>query len=1042
METEVEQNSLEHLNMMLYEGGHVKIPDLPGMTRLMPGTQLTENPFDSCTGPRRRCKYMIVAATPDYQDYGADQHLTSPVGRILRQALQQAGFDLQDIYYTTATRFPRPIQASSTKISWLKHGWYYLDKEIQLVQPDAILFLGGDVCKLAFGQRASIDTYKGQRHSYHGVPAMVTTSHLSFVSNTAGLGAFCQQLEDFRSLGIGGATKEVDGLGYPDRDYKILWDADSIEEEIEKEITLASQKPDEIRWLAIDCETGNDTGRPEHDYILTFQWTNKHGHARVIPFYIEKEEPLVQAIRTKSEKVKVASKGDPVTGEDGQVVMVQHTHKKTYKRQGITKGDPVFNELGEPVMVPLLHKKAAYIEYNKGDPIFDEESRPVMVQKWGGTGVDQKSDQDRVPHYDKAVELVRKLFDIPNLGVIGHNLRGDLMWLRDCFKIPVRRFMNATRSRDTMLCYHLLEKDEYGLKHLTLRYTDMGAYEAPMHRWVLDHSGAGKMFPGEEKMRFFHAYRDIPYKYLLPYAMCDTDATWRVSEIVHERLHQPGNEKLARIYYNIELPVQHGIMDIETYGMPADPERLWELSRTYREKYDELVDELRVMVNWPELNVSSTRQMPALLYGGRYKDSNKSVLTVPDGAKVLGLTPVFSTGKYPKAWEDVVAAGEENYYSPSCSDDAMVKLLASEHLSDFARQVVDQVRKISAVKNFTKNFLSEPKFNAVTGPDWPLYGKGLIGCIDTRGRVCCNINQLSETGRWKHSKPNLANLPKNQESEVARLFEDIKVPKVRSGFKAQEGWGIMEADFCSAELYVMGYMSGDPEFIKVLESGVDVHGFNAVNVFHLDCHPDEVKDKHKDLRNAVKAIVFGMAYGLSVTGLSERLSVDMKRYVPVSEAQDIVDKFFTAYPVLKQFFEDLKDSAEHNGYVETAYGRRRYFPGVARLGREKLAAAKREAMNAPIQGTVADMLNVALINLDRMRHETEIGRTIGWEVCVGIHDALLVHFPMEHKQTMAEILRYCMSTTVPIPGTGGRVLGVDAECGERWQEFETVKLAA
>jgi DNA polymerase I-like protein with 3'-5' exonuclease and polymerase domains len=109
------------------------------------------------------------------------------------------------------------------------------------------------------------------------------------------------------------------------------------------------------------------------------------------------------------------------------------------------------------------------------------------------------------------------------------------------------------------------------------------------------------------------------------------------------------------------------------------------------------------------------------------------------------------------------------------------------------------------------------------------------------------------------------------------------------------------------------------------------------------------------------------------------------------------------------------------------------------LGNEKLAAAKREAMNAPIQGTVADALNVGLINLDRMRYETEIGRTIKWEVMVGIHDALLVHYPIKYTKVMAGILAYCMSDTVPLPGTNGRTLGVDVEMGERWGKFETVK---
>ena len=264
---------------------------------------------------------------------------------------------------------------------------------------------------------------------------------------------------------------------------------------------------------------------------------------------------------------------------------------------------------------------------------------------------------------------------------------------------------------------------------------------------------------------------------------------------------------------------------------------------------------------------------------------------------------------------------------------------------------------------------------------------------------------------------------------------------VRSSFKAPEGWVILEADYKSAELFILGFMSQDPAFIEVLDSGQDVHGYNAVRVFKLDCTPDEVAKLHKEKRSAVKSVVFGLIYGLSPTGLAENLTATLGRVVTVEEAKAIIDQFFEAYPKIKEFLDESKKACLNLGYVETAFGRRRYFPGVTSLSRDKQSAAQREATNARIQGTVADMLNLACNKLDYLRYDHEYGREIQWELVVCIHDAILVLVKKEHAQHMAQILEYCMSTCVEVPGTGGRRLAVDAQVGERWQVFEKMKIS-
>ena len=962
------------VDQLLSQGVNAPADDLPGNQWYMPGCMWSEclNDWESHPGPGRAAghPYMVVAVGPSYGDYRQHKHLRSDVGRILAESLEHAGFEKDEVYFSTVVRFPKPANSSSWKQKWLKAGWMYLDEEIRRVKPRAILFLGAEPTKMAFGSKTKLEHVRGQVMEYQGIKATAAVSHLSFITNTAGLPSFVKQLRFFRQLGIDPHLKGQDGLSYPGRDYRVLDTLEKIKQEVELELASGN------KYLTIDVETGNDTGRPYHDYVITFQWANKAGHGRVIPLYIERPEPVV----------------------------------------------------------PLLHTKGE----REGQPIIDEETgQPIMVAKFGGSGVDRKSREDKVPHYDQAVAEIKRLMAHQGFTWVGHNVREDLKWCRDDFGVPIRQIIMEGRIWDTMLAHHIMAKDEYGLKQLVLRYTDMGAYEAPMHQWVVDNGGPGKLFPGSNDDRFFHAYRDVAYRYLLPYACCDVDGTYRVFEKLYQELHAPGNEALRAVYYEIELPSQHGIIDIESNGVPADPERLWQLHDLYVGRREEMLSELREVIGWEDFNPNSTREVSALLYTGAYKDWEKAEATRPAGCESLGLVPVLTTGKYPKKWERVVSDGEELYESPSAANDTLVTLLATYDMPPRSRDIIERLRQIGGIKNFISNFLQAPMHNALTGPEYSVYGKGLLSCINDRGHVCCRISTLSETGRWMHFKPNLANLPKNKESAAQGVF-DFKVPKVRSGFKAKPGWVLMEADYSSAELFVMGYYSGDQAFIKVLESGHDVHGYNAVNVFGLDCHPNEVKDKHPERRAAVKTLVFGMAYGLSVTGLAEKLSVELKRLVTKDEAQEIIDQFFSTYPVLKQFFEGMKQDVERLGYVTTMYGRRRYFPGVARLGREQLSAAKREAMNAPIQGTVADMLNVALINLDRMRYDTEVGQEIGWEVMVGIHDALLVHVKIEYVELMAQILKMTMSDMVPLPNTDNITLRVDVEAGERWGEFVSV----
>jgi len=177
---------------------------------------------------------------------------------------------------------------------------------------------------------------------------------------------------------------------------------------------------------------------------------------------------------------------------------------------------------------------------------------------------------------------------------------------------------------------------------------------------------------------------------------------------------------------------------------------------------------------------------------------------------------------------------------------------------------------------------------------------------------------------------------------------------------------------------------------------------------------------------------FGMAYGLGAPGLADQMSLEFGRFVSVEEAQKIVDGYFVQYPGLKTFFDACKLEVAAKGYVETPFLSRRYFPGFYKIGRDKQAKMQREGMNSKIQGCIAIMLDKASVLLDQVRYDTDIGRQIGWEYVLAVHDAMYVHCPEQYVETTSAIVKWVMqSIIIPGPNKG---LEVDLDVLTRWGE--------
>ena len=275
------------------------------------------------------------------------------------------------------------------------------------------------------------------------------------------------------------------------------------------------------------------------------------------------------------------------------------------------------------------------------------------------------------------------------------------------------------------------------------------------------------------------------------------------------------------------------------------------------------------------------------------------------------------------------------------------------------------------------------------------------------GKIHTTFNQaLTATGRLSSSKPNLQNIPIRTErgKEIRKAF----VPSRPDGV-------IVSADYSQIELRIMAHLSCDMHLIEAFRKGQDVHAITAAKIFGIS--PEEVTS---DQRRIAKTANFGIMYGISAFGLSQRLHIGR------AEAKKIIEDYFANFPTISSYIEDTLTAARETGYVETIFGRRRYLPDINSKNGTVRALAERNAINAPIQGTSADIIKLAMINVDkRLRQEGLQSRMV-----LQIHDELVFDAIKEEVETLCKIVKEEMEnvTTLSVP------LTVECNYGSNWLE--------
>ncbi len=288
------------------------------------------------------------------------------------------------------------------------------------------------------------------------------------------------------------------------------------------------------------------------------------------------------------------------------------------------------------------------------------------------------------------------------------------------------------------------------------------------------------------------------------------------------------------------------------------------------------------------------------------------------------------------------------------------------------------------------------------------YVDALPALVNPRtGRVHTSYNQLGTvTGRLSSNDPNLQNIPVR--TEEGR--------EIRRAFVAAPGHVLIAADYSQIELRVLAHMTQDPNLVRAFQEGQDIHAATAANLFHV---PLAAVDKNQ--RRLAKTVVFGVIYGISSFGLAQRTSLSR------SEAQELIDALFTRFPGLRDYIEQTLERGRRDGFVESLFGRRRPMPDLNSSTAQRRQAAEREAINAPIQATAADIMKLAMIKVAGTIQE----RRLQTRLLLQVHDEVLLEAPQTEVDDVIHLVRTVMERvcTLHVP------LKVDVKVGPNWGDM-------
>ena len=460
------------------------------------------------------------------------------------------------------------------------------------------------------------------------------------------------------------------------------------------------------------------------------------------------------------------------------------------------------------------------------------------------------------------------------------------------------------------------------------------------------------------------SFKNVSIEKAVDYSCADADVTLRLKNIFEKDLDESG---LMKVMNEIEIPLATVLVDMQKNGVFVNKEPLHNFSKELNEEIKDLEKKAKEIIGTDEINLGSTQQLAEVL---------TKEMKVPEKG---WLRKTKKTGKH--------STDESNLR------EILTKLKEPENKDLVHPGTEDLVNIILKLREQSKlkNTYTDPIPNMVN---------------NNTGRLHAYFNQAgTATGRLSSSEPNLQNIPVKTENRN----------QIRKAFEAQEGYVLMSADYSQIELRILAHISEEPSLLKAFINNEDIHDATAKTIY-------QTENVSKEQRRVAKILNFGVIYGLSPDGVSRQ--TDLTRI----QGKEFIDLYFSKYPEIKRYIDEVIQSAKKNKFVETLTRRRRLIPEINSNNWRDRASAERMAINMPIQGSAADVIKIAMINISKIIKE----KNIASNMIIQVHDELIFEVPQEEilimENLLSEIMPQALHLKVP--------LSIDISYGKTWGDLK------
>lgn len=943
---------------------------------------------DACRGPERHRRVMAVGKMPGDDEMRYGRSLVGRSGRLLRATLEENLVDPSDWYVSNALRWPHPDPGSDTiPAEWTKTCLPLLRWEIELVRPEFLFLFGTEALKgiLGTSQTAERCQFRLIEHPFGG-----------------------------RVIKVMCAVNAAAVLRKPEYEYPFK---------------------KAVSGMAMAVTSGTAWAKESDQFHLEVRTLD---HLKNLVAFVL-ATPGSEAVAFDAEW------HGPYPGEPG-----------SYLRS------VQFSWLPKQAAAVILHDAG-------GVPVLWPEREEVcrllaMIAVEG-----------QVPGRTPRVVGHNINADLPWLKHMGLDLKLELAQFvvytdpADPLTMTGEESTRTLGGFDTMLAAHAVkETDDFKLELLGVSRLGLHRYDEYLQEWKKKYLAQHKMkakdldgygaCPGE--ILIGKRGQEFPFGILVEdsYACYDSDTTLRLFYAYNGTGGQPGLLDCdefglsSRKPYWLAMLATMAFGEFHTAGVRVDPRAAAALSELFAHAYERLVDHLRETANWPEFAPNKTAECVELLFGwenanNRNKQGVLKRLSPPD-ANLANLEPYATTGKKPKLWEEVVAHGVQHKYKPGTGKETLMVL-------EKAHPHVALLKAIRSVGQALKFVLRPPDEDEETSDltavvnqvadaedDDPEFSEGMLSfLLKCDGRVHSQFFQTKETGRASSARPPLQNVGKSVEATYEKIFktyQNVKRPDgttreviqrpysspIRSMILSRPGAKLADADWTGAELLIAAVQSGDRNMLEHVKRAqlkesdpdfYDIHSSVAVKAFKLDCAPTKkglADAGHKAIRTAAKACVFGTMYGQGAAALA-RKALQEGTDITVEQAEQLIAGLFELYPLLERYLSAAGARATSPRWLKNCHGRIRRFPYTD--DRKVRGDLERQAKNVPVQGGVADSMNLALHHLFWYRYEYGQLDTHSYDLVLQVHDAVVLEVP-DHclEWVVEEVLPECMSKRVPI----------------------------